>query len=194
MPEMAQGCLVYFTDIVSYSELDANNQLKLVHGLNSQILFELHDLFRDPSPSPSVIALPSGDGAALCFMTVTKDTWHHILGLSVRLAQWAASNKIQLKTGIDEGKIWPIKDINNHHNVCGDTIVRARRLMDAAGKGHLLISANLFAEAVGSSLSKTKFQHDSKRYTMKFRGLYEVIAKHERLLLCYQGLLYRGWI
>src|SRR3990172_12790262 len=82
---------IVFTDIVSFSEKPTAEQRRLVEVLTSEVVHELRTLLIPPLDTPSIVALPTGDGLALAFLHRTNHPWDHttILRLILRMHKWA---------------------------------------------------------------------------------------------------------
>ena len=181
---MAAATIV-FTDIVGFSMKPTAEQRQLVEGLTSEIVHGLRTLLNPPLETPSIIALPTGDGLALAFLHGPNRPWQPatIMGTILRIHRWAESrssprNSVSLRVGVHVGAVELVSDINGRANVCGDTINYAQRVMDAANPRQVLFSEAAFREYVGSEspiCDTAPFSTDLKAH---FEGPIEVYAKH----------------
>ena len=176
---------ILFTDIVSFSKKPTAEQKRLVESLTSEVVHEFKVILNPPLDTPSIIALPTGDGLALAFLHRTNQPWDHttILRLILRLHQWANTqssphNLVSLRVGVHVGAVELITDINGKANVCGDTINYAQRVMDAANSRQILYSEAAFREYVGSESPSCITPPFSKNFKADFLGPIEVYAKH----------------
>ena len=147
---------ILFTDIVGFSLLATPDQARLISSLSGITHHEIRDLLHPPLAPPEAVALPTGDGMALAFLREVRATWkfERVMCLAVRLFEWAAQQKKQLKLkepirlriGIHDGSIEYVTDINSNANICGDRINYTQRVMDAANENQLLISEDAYKE------------------------------------------------
>ncbi len=184
---------ILFTDIVSFSKKPTAEQRQLVESLTSEVVHELRVLLNPPLDTPSIVALPTGDGLALAFLHRTNQPWDHttILCLILRLHQWANNqssphNLVSLRVGVHVGAVELVTDINGKANLCGDTINYAQRVMDAANPRQTLYSEAAFREYVGSESPSCNTPPFSKDLKTDFLGPIEVYAKHGLQILVYK--------
>ena len=80
---------ILFTDIVSFSKKPTAEQRRLVESLTSEVVHELRTLLTPPLDTPSIVALPTGDGLALAFLHRSNQSWDRstILRVILRLHQ-----------------------------------------------------------------------------------------------------------
>ncbi|MCK4814161.1 hypothetical protein KA005_00200, partial [bacterium] len=115
---------ILFTDIVSFSKKPTAEQRRLVESLTSEVVHELRTLLTPPLDTPSIVALPTGDGLALAFIHRTNQPWDHatILRLILRIHQWANNqssphNLVSLRVGVHVGAVELVTDINGKTNL-----------------------------------------------------------------------------
>ncbi len=184
---------ILFTDIVSFSKKPTAEQRRLVDSLTSEVVPELGVLLNAQRGTPSIVALPTGDGFALAFLHQTNQPWDHttILRLILRMHQWANNqsslhNLVSLRVGVHVGAVELITDINGKANLCGDTINYAQRVMDAANPRQTLYSEAAFREYVGSESPSCNTPPFSEDFRADFLGPIEVYAKHGLQILVYK--------
>jgi len=176
---------ILFTDIVSFSKKPTAEQRRLVESLTSEIIHELRTLLSPPLDTPSIVALPTGDGLALAFLHRSNQSWDHttILHVILRMHRWAHAqssppNVVNLRVGVHVGAVELVTDINGNVNVCGDTISYTQRVMDAANPQQTLFSEAAFREYVGTESPVCITPPFSEDLRAEFRGPIEVHAKH----------------
>lgn len=184
---------ILFTDIVSFSKKPTAEQRRLVESLTSEVVHELRTLLTPPLDTPSIVALPTGDGLALAFLHRSNQPWDRstILRVILRLHQWAHNqssprNLVNLRVGVHVGAVELITDINGKANVCGDTINYAQRVMDAASPRQTLFSEAAFREYVGTESPVFITPPFSEDLRANFYGPIEVYAKHGLQILVYK--------
>lgn len=184
---------ILFTDIVSFSKKPTAEQKRLVCSLTSEVVNELGVLLKPQKGTPSIVALPTGDGFALAFIHRTNQPWDHasILRLILRVHQWAnnqssPNNLVSIRVGVHVGVVELITDINGKENLCGDTINYAQRVMDAANPRQTLYSETALREYVGSESPSCSTPPFSKYFIANFLGPIEVFAKHDLQILVYK--------
>jgi class 3 adenylate cyclase len=182
-----------FTDIVSFSKKPTAEQRRLVESITSEVFHELRVLLNPPLETPSIVALPTGDGLALAFLHRTNQPWDHttILRLILRMHQWANNqsshnNLVSLRVGVHVGAVEFVTDINGKANLCGDTINYAQRVMDSANPRQTLYSEAAFREYVGVESPYFITPPFSEEFRADFLGPIEVYAKHRLQILVYK--------
>ena len=184
---------ILFTDIVSFSKKPTVEQRRLVEALTSEVIHELRTLLIPPLDTPSIVALPTGDGLALAFLHRSNQPWDRttILSVILRMHQWAHNhssprNLVNLRVGVHVGAVELVTDINGKANVCGDTINYAQRVMDAASPRQTLFSEAAFREYVGTESPVCITPPFSEDLRADFHGPIEVYAKHGLQILVYK--------
>ncbi|MBM3240384.1 hypothetical protein FJZ31_29225 [Candidatus Poribacteria bacterium] len=187
---------ILFTDIVSFSTKPTAEQRRLVEALTSEVVHELRTLLIPPLDTPSIVALPTGDGLALAFLHRTNQPWNRttILSVILKMHQWAHNqssprNLVNLRVGVHVGAVELVTDINGKANVCGDTINYAQRVMDAANPRQTLFSEAAFREYVGTESPFCITPPFSEDLRADFHGPIEVYAKHGLQILVYKLVL-----
>ncbi len=187
---------ILFTDIVGFSKKPTVEQRRLVESLTSEIVHELRTLLSPPLDTPSIVALPTGDGLALGFLHRTNQPWDRttIFRLILRMHQWANNqssphNLVSLRVGVHVGAVELVTDINGNANICGDTINYAQRVMDAASPRQVLFSESAFREYIGTEAPVCVASPFSEDLRADFIGPIEVYAKHDLQILVYKQSL-----
>lgn len=180
---------ILFSDIVSFSRKPTEEQRRLVEALTTEVLYETRLLLNPAGETPSIIALPTGDGAALAFLHRSVKTWTRetILRLIARMQRWAfGETGVELRIGVHVGQIEIITDINGRQNLCGDTINYAQRVMDAANAKQVLFSEAAFREYIGASSGEIRSAALPEGVVAEFGRPIEVFAKHNLQILVYK--------
>lgn len=183
---------ILFTDIVGFSRKPTVEQKRLVEALTGEVVHELRPLLHPPMGTPSVMALPTGDGFALAFLHRPAQSWERatIFRLIWRIQAWAKQETgVSLRIGVHVGPVDLVTDINGKPNVCGDTINFAQRVMDAANPRQVLFSETAVREYVGAetlAFTSAPFSEESRA---EFHGPLEVFAKHDLGILVYKMTL-----
>lgn len=187
---------ILFSDIVSFSRKSTAEQRRLVDALTSEVVHELRLLLIPPLDTPSVVALPTGDGLALAFLHRPNQPWDctTILHLILRIHQWAFNqssthNSVSLRVGVHVGPVELVTDINGKPNVCGDTINYSQRVMDAANARQTLFSDAAFREYIGAESPVRTTPPFSETLRCEFEGPIDVYAKHGLQMLVYKLVL-----
>lgn len=181
---------IVFTDIAGFSRKSTAEQRRLVEALNTEIQAALGRLLNPADGSPDLIALPTGDGAALAFLHKERPLWttETILALVIRLHQWAhtgAGGGIKLRIGVHLGPIEIINDVNQRRNICGDTVNVTQRVMDAAADTQTLFSEAAYRHYIANGQPIT-VPASGGAVTIAFAGPIEVFAKHGVRLVVYK--------
>lgn len=155
---------VLFLDLVGSSVLPLEDQMRLVGDLLDRI--RASPVYRDALSADNVLSIPSGDGVALVFFDnpeTVSDCAKDIAGLL---------HGIAVRMGIHSGAVGLVDDIRGGATVVGEGINGAKRVMDCAGPGEVLVSSDWV-------------DHRSARSSgLIDRGI--VTAKHGRLLRLWQ--------
>ena len=153
---------VLFVDIVGYSKRSINEQATIVGQLNQIVRETPHCRLADAAGK--LIRIPTGDGMALVFF----NTLEAPVQCAVEVCAALRSNpEIPVRMGIHSGPVNAIADVNDRASVAGAGINIARRIMDCADAGHILVS-----KRVAEDLSQSGHWHS------QLRDLGEIKAKH----------------
>jgi TolB-like protein len=139
---------VLFVDIVGYSKRLSSEQRELFALLND--IVRNTPQFRAADAAGKLVRIPTGDGMALVFFTSVDAPVHCAREISKAVGQalppagekkrQAGALALQLRMGINSGPIDHAFDVNERQNVTGAGINVARRVMDCADAGHILLS------------------------------------------------------
>ncbi|MEW5847366.1 MAG: protein kinase, partial [Myxococcota bacterium] len=164
--ESQRDASVLFIDLVAYSvqatswQGDALMQLtRFVSECNAVTSVPQHQL----------VKLPTGDGAALVFLSSPQDAFRAAIQIGAALKQ----ADLQARLGLHHGSIMMVADVNSQRNVAGSGINMCQRVMSCGGGGHIIASDQFRAE-----LLKTEPESEGM-----FNGPYHAIAKHGVKLL-----------
>src|SRR4029453_10124627 len=129
---------VLIIDVVGYSKLLIDEQIKLLQELN-HIVRETES-FRAAEASCKLIRVPMGDGMALLFFRSPEEPGQCALEISRTLQDHP---HIQVRMGIHSGPVNKFTDVNNNTNIAGSGITLAQRVLECADAGHILLSGHL---------------------------------------------------
>jgi class 3 adenylate cyclase len=157
---------VLFMDLVGSSVLPVEEQMRLVVDLLDRI--RASRIYRDSLAAGNVLSVPSGDGVALVFFDNPDSASACALDIVPLL------RGIAVRMGIHSGPVGLVDDIRGGATVVGEGINGAKRVMDCAGPGEVLVSTD-WVDCRASG-----------RAGLVDRGT--VTAKHGRLLRLWQLL------
>jgi TolB-like protein/class 3 adenylate cyclase/Flp pilus assembly protein TadD len=129
---------VLFIDIVGYSTLSINDQHAAVEELNQ--IVRASEQFQRAEAASRLLRIPTGDGMALVFYTSPEAPAQCALGISRALKEHP---RLQLRMGIHSGPVSGVVDVNERANLTGAGINIAKRVMDCADAGHILLSKHV---------------------------------------------------
>lgn len=135
---------VLLLDVVGYSKLLVNEQIKVLKHLNQAV--RSTPQFRASEAQGKLVRLPTGDGMALLFFDNPESPVQCALEISAALREqpW-----IELRMGVHCGPIKEMKDVNDHSNFAGAGLNVAQRVLDCGDGGHILLSGRI-AEDLGA--------------------------------------------
>src|SRR5215467_13139956 len=145
---------VLFMDLVGYSMLLLDEQRQFQEHL-TEIVRDTEQV-RIAREAGKLIRLPAGDGMALVFFDSPEAPVRCAIEISKRLKEYP---QLKLRMGIHSGPINEVRDVNDQTNVAGAGINLARRVMDCADDGHILLSRRV-AEDLAQSRRWTPYLHD----------------------------------
>ena len=131
-------------DIVGYSQLLVDEQIKAVRQLNR--IVRRTESFRTAENRGQLIRVPTGDGMALVFFRSPEEPVRCAREISEKLKQGGA---IPLRMGVHSGPVNQVKDVNDTLNVAGAGINVAQRIMDCGDAGHILASKHVAEDLAG---------------------------------------------
>ena len=126
---------VLFIDIVGYSKLLITEQSERLKTLKD--ILRATEQFRLANAAGKLLALPTGDGAALVFRTNPEAPVLCALEISKALKNHP---ELPARMGIHSGPVNEISDLNEQANIAGAGINVAQRVMDCGDAGHILLS------------------------------------------------------
>ena len=172
----------FYTDVVASSnpKILASEQVHKIMVLND--LISKTESFKKQDPN-SIVILPSGDGYAIGF----DDTIETPLLLAIQLHKLMneynkskmQKDKVYIRSGIESGVVYFMKDLTGNNTVWGPGIIMARRVMDLGDKMHILTS-----EAIGKVLGRLNpfyksIMHPIGKYPVKWEGELEISNIYE---------------
>src|SRR5216117_700813 len=129
---------VLFIDIVGYSKLLINEQSEQIQKLKQ--IMRGTEQFRLAETEGKLLRLPTGDGGALVFRTVSEAPVLCALQISRELKHHP---ELRVRMGIHSGPVNEVTDLNEQANIAGAGINIAQRVMDCGDAGHILISKHV---------------------------------------------------
>src|SRR4029077_13340457 len=129
---------VLFIDIVGYSKLLITDQSEHLQKLK-EIVWATEQ-FRLAQAEGKLLRLPTGDGGALVFRNHPEAPVLCAMEISKELKRHP---EIQVRMGIHSGPVNEITDLNAQANIAGAGINIAKRVMDCADAGHILLSRHV---------------------------------------------------
>lgn len=160
----------FFTDVVAASDptIPIKSQVVKVMALNE--LLSRTETYRKRDPSSTVIA-PTGDGIAIGFGDSPEKPLRLAIELQKSISKYnkkhKGKNQLFIRTGIDMGSTYFIKDLSGRESVWGPGIITARRLMDLGGKMHVFASERLAGAIVQLSPEYKRMFHPIGKYEIK---------------------------
>src|SRR6266446_7272721 len=129
---------VLFIDIVSYSKLLINEQSEQIQKLKEIVRGTKQ--FRLAEAEGKLLRLPTGDGGAFVFRNSPEAPVLCALEISKALK---SHPELNVRMGIHSGPVNEVSDLNQQANIAGAGINTARRVMDCADAGHILLSKHV---------------------------------------------------
>src|SRR5204862_997967 len=129
---------VLFIDIVSYSKLLITEQSEQLQTLKQ--IVRGTEQFRLAEAEGKLLRLPTGDGGALVFRTVSEAPVLCALQISRELKHHP---ELRVRMGIHSGPVNEVSDLNEQANIAGAGINIAQRVMDRGDAGHILLSKHV---------------------------------------------------
>lgn len=142
---------ILFMDIVGYSKLKADEQVRAISGLN--------EIVKGCLTKEEKLILPTGDGMAIAFLENPVSP----LLTAIKIAKKA---QLPLRMGIHIGPVYLIEDINEQRNIVGGGINLCQRVMDCGDAGHILASKEIV-----DMLSQVKAEYEK---LFHYLGKFEV--------------------
>ncbi len=175
------GSTILFTDIVGFSRVSSERQVQLASELQATAREMVAAWLTPPTGSPELVALPTGDGVALIFLSGERPSWTFadVLRATTRLTRWASQRDVELCVGLHAGNVEIITDVNTKPNICGDAINMAQRVLSAADDGQVLFSETIIRERLGDG-RRLEFDLDGEKMVLEAGEEVTVYAKHDR--------------
>ncbi len=129
---------VLFIDIVGYSNLLITEQTDHVQKLNKIILGT--EQFRIGQAEGKMFRLPTGDGAALVFLTTQEAPVLCAIEIANALRDHP---ELPVRMGIHSGPVNQVSDVTERANIAGAGINIAQRVMNCGDAGHILLSRHV---------------------------------------------------
>src|SRR4029434_1469754 len=129
---------VLFIDIVGYLKLSINDQHAAVEELTKIVLAS--EQFQRAEAADRLIRIPTGDGMVLVFYTNPEAPAQCAVEISRALKE---DPRLQVRMGIHSGPVSGVVDVNERANLTGAGINIAKRVMDCADAGHILLSKHV---------------------------------------------------
>jgi hypothetical protein len=172
----------FYTDVVASSnpKIMVREQVHKIMILNE--LITRTESFRQREPG-SIVILPSGDGYAIGF----DDSLESPLRLAIELHKLmneynkskANKDKVYIRSGIESGIVYFMKDLNGNNTVWGPGIIMARRVMDLGEKMHILTSERVANQLGRLSTENKSIIHPIGSYPVKWEGQFEICNIYE---------------
>lgn len=146
-PNDHQIAHVLFLDVVGFTKLRSPKQRLVLSKL--QDIVRATTGFSQATKAGKLIALPTGDGMALVFLTSvggsgTAVSCAEAITHAVREHNETTTDDdatINVRMGIHSGTVVEVLDVNDRPNVAGEGINTAQRVMDCGDVGHILLSS-----------------------------------------------------
>jgi hypothetical protein len=133
--------------------------------------------FKQQDPK-SLVILPSGDGYAIGFDDTIESPLRLAIQLHKLLNEYNQSklpkDRVYIRSGIESGIGYFMKDLNGNNTVWGPGIIMARRVMDLGEKMHILTTEGI-AKVLGRLTPEYKaIMHPIGKYPVKWEGEIEI--------------------
>jgi hypothetical protein len=132
---------VLFLDIISYSVMPVDGQLRVKRHFQDLVSARLHNLSDTDS-----IRLDTGDGMAICYLGDPEALFQVARGLRDDFVALESSSETpyQVRLGLNLGPVKIVEDLNQGRNCVGTGINDAQRVMSFAAPNQLLVSRSYF--------------------------------------------------
>ena len=160
----------FFTDIVgsAHPTILTKDQARKVWALNE--LIGRTDTFQKINPKSDVMTI-TGDGMVIGFADSPEKPLRLAMELLKIISKYNHSrkgkNKLTIRTGIDTGPVYFIKDVMGKDNIWGPGIIMARRIMDLARPMQILASAKISQDISKLSPEYKSIMHSIGDYKIK---------------------------
>lgn len=172
----------FYTDVVASSnpKITTREQVHKIMILNE--LISRTQTFRQQDPK-SIVILPSGDGYAIGFGDTIESPLRLAMELHKLMNEYnqskAPKDRVYIRSGIESGIVYFMKDLNGNNTVWGPGIIMARRVMDLGEKMHILTSEGIAKELGRLSPEYKSIMHPIGKYPVKWEGQLELCNIYE---------------
>jgi hypothetical protein len=197
---------VVFLDIVKYSKRRSVNQVAVIELFTTILRQAMQEVAKQNVDyaqdnginfKDDVIALPTGDGAAIIFSFEGIHDIHLFFSLAVLKAIYEHNQKnacarfkeqgwcnchpnFEVRVGISEGKGIVYKDVNGAYNIAGHVINLAARVMGKMDGGQIAFTEEAYKQLIDMV--------DDPNLSDNFREFAEIKIKHDEEISLYQFL------
>lgn len=172
----------FYTDVIASSnpKITTREQVHKIMVLND--LISRTESFKKQDPK-SIVILPSGDGYAIGFGDTIESPLQLAIELHKLLNKYNQSkspkDRVYIRSGIESGIVYFMKDLNGNNTVWGPGIIMARRVMDLGERMHILTSEGI-AKVLGRLSPEYKsIMHPIGKYPVKWEGQLEICNIYE---------------
>jgi class 3 adenylate cyclase len=151
-------------DVVQYSTLTTEEQRRTAETLTLVCQSALQKV--GLKVGSRCIALPTGDGVAICLVAMMAETAVELAG-AIRAACFLVDPFVPIRIGVHYGRGAKYTDITERDNIAGPGINLATRVASEADPGAIVLS-----DTVGKDL------HDTDEYRPRLEDLGERVVKH----------------
>ena len=172
----------FYTDVVASSnpKITTREQVHKIMLLND--LISRTESFKKQDPK-SIVILPSGDGYAIGFGDSIESPLQLAIELHKLLNKYnqtkAPKDRVYIRSGIESGIVYFMKDLTGNITVWGPGIIMARRVMDLGEKMHILTSGGIAKELGRLSPEYKSIVHPIGKYPVKWEGDLEICNIYE---------------
>ena len=172
----------FYTDVIASSspKITTREQVHKIMVLNELILRT--ESFRQQDRK-SIVILPSGDGYAIGFGDTLESPLRLAIELHKLMNEYNKSkvnkDKVYIRSGIESGIVYFMKDLNGNNAVWGPGIIMARRVMDLGEKMHILTSERIAKELGRLSPENKSIMHSIGNYPVKWEGRFDIYNIYE---------------
>ncbi|HSB57202.1 MAG TPA: adenylate/guanylate cyclase domain-containing protein [Nitrosopumilaceae archaeon] len=173
----------FYTDVVASSnpKITTREQVHKIMVLND--LISRTENFKKQDPK-SLVVLPSGDGYAIGFEDTIETPLKIAIELHTLLNKYnqtqTPKDRVYIRSGIESGIVYFMKDLNGNYTVWGPGIIMARRVMDLGEKMHILTSEGV-AKVLGRLTPEYRtIMHPIGKYPVKWEGETELFNIYEK--------------
>lgn len=204
------NALVVYLDVEKYSKRRTASQIEAIDSFTCA-LTDARDFTakkhldyaqrNDLNFKSDVIAIPTGDGAAVVFTFEGLHSIHLDFALEILRIAWEQRSRapcdqflangwcnchsyINLRIGVAEGKVILFRDFNGKYNVAGNAINLASRVMSLADHNQIIFTEPAYKQIIDMI--------DDPKFVTHFREFRDVRIKHNEKLNVYQYVADHG--